>query len=1009
YSSSSLKKNVARGGSVNDSIYVGSGVKAELDFDGGGGNDSFLILGGAAGSVIRGGAGNDEFGSGSRSGIVFLGGDGNDKFIGGEANDIVDMGAGINTIFGGGGNDLIRVSGTSDTVDAGDGDDLILATLVGELDLVGGAGNDRLVLGAFDAAIPVFNANQASFTSVTPIQLNDQALVVTTAGNKTRSVVFNDSLDQVQLTDRAATSQLVTAAGASWNRTDLVFDADGVIDVSRATLKAPEAHFSLSAAGIHGTLNTELAELTVVNRGTADLAADRNIVVREADDLSIVSGGRVNGGLYAATGLINLQLLGREAELTLQSGRLATGAGGDITLRADDIDFASGDNRVSGTGALVIRSNNEQQNYRIGGAGQTAFGYDYSAGVNSGYLELGMRDMSALADGFSSITIGHQAPGVIMRIGDLEDTVLGEFSFSSRLDDLSYFLSDRMEIVGDVQASQAINIAARAILVERQNVRNPMGSADAGLRAPSITIRASEQMLVMGWVIADNLIDIAVSGSTGIGGFVTYGDKINSFTADTGSTIQTLASNSLLKLVTSHSIYSATGMFAGVNNGTDARIDVRAGTGLTLMQGGTVATRYARGDISLQAGSFIHMLNSSAVVSGATEDSTLPGGYALTGEGSTLSLVTLGEMTMAGQLTAAGAMTLSASEVQDDFADYFNTLPGRTYTIRDKDGEEVDVALTNRVQIDAVKADLQQGKIGADLRALFTGGELVLSSVPTVQAVGSYVAFADLPEETRNTIALAKGYTVHQNGGFFNPTTGRFFTAVSDGPVIGYDLAAIDWSGLTPPVAGTPFSSLNEAQQVRIAQALGYTRHSGTVYLNRLAAEGQQVVAGFVQGISADYDNQRIDWAAAGLSAPAAGTAFAQLSAAQKLLVADGLGYFYDYGSIAPEAWSATPFDYRTVSRDEWIAASSLNFAMVISAAQWGTVAKPLAGVGYGELTAEQKAVVDRVVQFEPLQADRLTLSGVWSSGDVLSVVIDGQTVSYTVQAGDVVSTGSNA
>ena len=33
----------------------------------------------------------------------------------------------------------------------------------------------------------------------------------------------------------------------------------------------------------------------------------------------------------------------------------------------------------------------------------------------------------------------------------------------------------------------------------------------------------------------------------------------------------------------------------------------------------------------------------------------------------------------AGSLTASGAMTLDAGEVTDEFADYFNTLPGNTY------------------------------------------------------------------------------------------------------------------------------------------------------------------------------------------------------------------------------------------------------------------------------------------------------------------------------------------
>jgi hypothetical protein len=53
-----------------------------------------------------------------------------------------------------------------------------------------------------------------------------------------------------------------------------------------------------------------------------------------------------------------------------------------------------------------------------------------------------------------------------------------------------------------------------------------------------------------------------------------------------------------------------------------------------------------------------------------------------------------------------------------------------------------------------------------------------------------------------------------------------------------------------------------------LARALGYSVHSGTVFYNRLA-QGQEVVTGFAQGVSADYDNSRINWAAAGLVAEA--------------------------------------------------------------------------------------------------------------------------------------------
>ena len=250
YDASQVRRIVAYGGKGNDFVYVDRRVNAELDFDGGAGNDGFMILGGAAGSQIRGGAGKDEFVGGTRSGLYFWGGDGNDRFIGGEGAEFIDMGAGENTIFGGGGNDVIRVNGTLDTVDAGAGDDLITTTLAGVLNLIGGTGNDRLVLD--------------NFTSTAPIQLNQHALVVTSGADLVRSVSFDDSLDQVSLNDSAAVTALRSGTNASWGQVDLVLDAAGVLDVTQARLVAPQALFSVSAAGINGTLNTELAELSVV-------------------------------------------------------------------------------------------------------------------------------------------------------------------------------------------------------------------------------------------------------------------------------------------------------------------------------------------------------------------------------------------------------------------------------------------------------------------------------------------------------------------------------------------------------------------------------------------------------------------------------------------------------------------------------------------------------------------------------------------------------------------------
>jgi hypothetical protein len=133
-------------------------------------------------------------------------------------------------------------------------------------------------------------------------------------------------------------------------------------------------------------------------------------------------------------------------------------------------------------------------------------------------------------------------------------------------------------------------------------------------------------------------------------------------------------------------------------------------------------------------------------------------------------------------------MTLDAGEVTDDFADYFNTLPGNTYEVLG-----APVQITDAASIAAVTAALNAGTVHANLRALFGGGDLVLGSGAAVVSVANYVVFADLPEATRHAIAVANGYTVHTNGGYFNPDTGRFFETIANGPVIAYTLDGVAW------------------------------------------------------------------------------------------------------------------------------------------------------------------------------------------------------------------------
>jgi hypothetical protein len=130
--------------------------------------------------------------------------------------------------------------------------------------------------------------------------------------------------------------------------------------------------------------------------------------------------------------------------------------------------------------------------------------------------------------------------------------------------------------------------------------------------------------------------------------------------------------------------------------------------------------------------------------------------------------------------------------------------------------------------------------------------------------MANYTPFAKLPLETRRAIATGLGYTVYESGGFynsqsnsfiteltpaklspaqqdaqasaqgytkltgtvyFNPSTGKYTTALLQGPSADYSNSQIDWAagGVTAPASSAGFDSLSQAQKEVVARQLGYT------------------------------------------------------------------------------------------------------------------------------------------------------------------------------------------
>ncbi|MEH6445635.1 MAG: calcium-binding protein, partial [Oceanospirillaceae bacterium] len=886
-----VNKIIAFGGKGNDSIFVGQGVDALLHFDGGEGNDTFIILGGASGSTILGGKGNDSFVSGDVNGLSYLGGTGNDDYRGGAGSASINMGTGKNTIIAGSGNDVIRVEGSVKTeLTLTGGDNLITADLSGLLDIKGGSGYDRVLLD--------------SITSTDILQLKDSAFIY-----KDRQISFNNELDKVEVTDLSSSTIMRSDAGYSWGATGLKLTASGLLDVTDAELIAPTGHFNIKAAGINGVLNTTLAQFTLVNTG---VGVNADVVIRETDNLVILDGERGSkGGIYTANGgLIDIELAGREALLDLQTGVIEAFGGGDIRLITDDADFRAGTNSVRGTGNLLLRAQDTQQNYNFGGAGQSTYGRDFSVSGNSGAMELGMGDLGALRNGFNLLEIGHQAAGVVMYIGDVEDAIVGSFNFSARFNDEAKLYADRINIVGDVQSTQSLTFNGRLMEVLRNNLHDPMGSPDSGVSALETYINLSEQLVITGWIKGENLVQIDVDGSTGENVMVSYGEEANSITADKASVVMTSADNSRVVMNASASIISAAGIYV---EGSGSSINVDAGTGMVLLEGAALTAEGNSTSMTLRSDKYFHVYSGASIVVGAEK---VNNNWIISGTNTQLNIDTQGELRLGDLIVTAGEMNLNYGETFNDYASYFDTISGKTLATDNN---------SNDVIINALKA----GAISVELAAVLANNNLTLGNGASVTSLANFTPFDKLSAEAKLQVATSLGYTFYEEGLFYNPTENQIFSDINIGTVA-------------------------QAQQTAYAENLDYQKFNGTYFFNDTSGSLKSTL---VEGESADYSNQQIDWALYGATTPNASASFASLTQPQKEAVAKSLGY-----SIEPT------FEFtRIIATGEADDNRSTFGAYYFDAdAVWGDDGVPTSNATLSELTINQKIDASKYLSYFP-------------------------------------------
>jgi hypothetical protein len=424
---------------------------------------------------------------------------------------------------------------------------------------------------------------------------------------------FDNDIDVLHFTDTSASTILNTATQTSMNYGSIDFSVTGNrVAVDGASLRIPDGTLRIQTQTLTGDFQSELAALSVNTTGPNA----GNIVVRELNSLELVG-----AGLQTATGLVDVRLYGLDSTLELTEGRILSGGSGlPITIVADDIDFHSGENKVSGTGTLVIVSETSTRNYNIGSAGENYAGADITAGTgDNGAMDLSMVDLAAIDDNFTKVTIGHRGPGVLMYVGDAQDQTQVKFTKEARvvnaaLRNPALFLADRINVVGAVEApNDLLRLESRLVEIQSRNIHVPMGQPDSGLTGSQVELLVGEQLQISGWIKAHSLVDIDVTSSTGQGSLAGFSDGINSVNTDITALVQTTGIASIIDIDAVGTVRNA-GTIEALGAGSKLMID--ATLAVRNLEGGILTAPGAGSSITATGGTWLWIDAGSAVMAG---------------------------------------------------------------------------------------------------------------------------------------------------------------------------------------------------------------------------------------------------------------------------------------------------------------------------------------------------------------------------------------------------------
>ncbi len=436
---------------------------------------------------------------------------------------------------------------------------------------------------------------------------------------------------------------LTFASAAHGTTSDLsIVEQDGLILTSLDHYDVP---FQASVFG-----DDTFSGITWVTTATTDWLDQ----VRDGNDLY---------ALVVPDGTLSITLLAEDSLLYLDAGQLITqGAGKDITITADDITFRSGPSQVIGTGKLRIKAQQAVWNYRLGTAGENAAGSDLARDAFAQSMDFSSRDLAALADGFTQITIGRSDTGNTMIIGDAFDSHVIKFTGQlrdrdARFRDPTTLLTDSLIVAGDAQATGKLDISAPGgVAIQGPNLHVPNGGIDSGLTALELIIDIGHDLLVSGWLIAAAILEVTVTGDV---------------TIDVGALIETRDDNNTL-LIDASGAMSVAGKVE--SKGAGGKPQLKAGGTFSLSEGGSVSAPGENALVKIESAELVTLDEGTAVLAGVQFDSSSGSPIAMvTGANSNVEIRSPHELFIPSSIAASNNITLIGGEAAFDHSDYFQS------------------------------------------------------------------------------------------------------------------------------------------------------------------------------------------------------------------------------------------------------------------------------------------------------------------------------------------------